>query len=295
MPRDFFFPEIQVHTVRSVVTDDYFTTIGMRVITGRGFASTDTAASAKVVVVNRTFAKRYLTDRAIIDRIANFADDDNVEFEVIGVVDDVLKHDVSDPPQPELYSLNRQMTSRTFDPNMGSLVIRTSGDPRAFVEPLRRIVHEQDPSLTLESVVTMEDRVSAALARPRLYATLLGTFAVCALVIASVGLFGLLSYAVAQRKREIAIRSALGATPGGVVRLILRQGFFVTIAGLAAGMVLSMAVIEYLATLLYGVTVHDAMSFVAVPLVIIGIASVASLVPAGRASRIDPMSTMRSV
>src|SRR5262249_9219335 len=112
--------EIQVHTVRSVITDDYFTAIGMRTVTGRGFTSGDTGAWSKVVGVNRAFARQYLTDRAIGDHVANFATDDNVEYEVIGVVDDVLKHSVSEPAQPEIFSINRQMSSRTFDPNLGS-------------------------------------------------------------------------------------------------------------------------------------------------------------------------------
>src|ERR1051326_18177 len=98
--------QIQVHTVRSVVTDDYFAAIRLRVVVGRAFTSADTAGSTKVLVVNRTFAKQYLTNRAIGDHVANFATDDNVEYEVIGVVDDVLKHAVSDLPQPEIYSLN---------------------------------------------------------------------------------------------------------------------------------------------------------------------------------------------
>jgi ABC-type antimicrobial peptide transport system permease subunit len=141
----------------------------------------------------------------------------------------------------------------------------------------------------------MEDRVATALARPRLYANLLGTFAASALVIASVGLFGLLSYSVGQRKREIAIRLALGATPGEIVRFVFRQAASVTIAGLVIGVGLSLALVGYLSTLLYGVTIHDGLSFVAVPLVIAIVASLATLSPAVRATRVDPMSTIRSV
>src|SRR5262249_40523568 len=151
------------------------------------------------------------------------------------------------------------------DANLGSLVVRTSGDPHAIVESLRRIAAEEDRSLTLESVVTMEDRLATALARPRLYANLLATFAASALVIASVGLFGLLSYSVTQRKREIAIRCALGATPGEIARFVLRQAASVTIAGLVLGIGSSLAVVGYLSTLIYGVTIHDALSFVSVP------------------------------
>ena len=224
----------------------------------------------------------------------NFARGDGVEFEVVGIVDDVLKRGVTETAQPEIYSVNRQMASATFNPDAGSIALRTSGDPRALIDSLRTIVREQDSSMAVSSILSMEDRVSRSLARPRLYAVLLTTFALTALGIASVGLFGVLSYNVAQRKREIAIRTALGALPRDVVRLILRQGFLLVIAGLAVGIFISFAAVKYLATLLYGVSPHDWLIFAAVSLAIMALALIACLVPALRAARTDPLIAMRS-
>jgi ABC-type antimicrobial peptide transport system permease subunit len=186
------------------------------------------------------------------------------------------------------------MSSTTFNPDAGSFAIRTSGDPRTVIEPLRSIVREQDPFMTVSSLHSMEDRVSSSLARPRLYAVLLTTFALSALIIASVGVFGVLSYTVAQRTREIAVRTALGARRGDVVRLVFRQGFVLVATGLALGLVVSFAAARYLSTLLYGIAPHDWFSFAAVSLTIAIIAFIACLVPALRAARTDPLIAMRS-
>jgi putative ABC transport system permease protein len=284
--------DVQVHTVRSVVSEDYFEAIGMKMIQGRSFNETD-GASSRTAVVNRTFANRYLSERAIGDRISNFATDDHKEFEVIGIVDDVLKRSVTTPPQPEIYSLDRQMDAVTFNPDMGSLVLRTGIDPRALIDPLKQIVAGTHPSLTVESIMTMEDRVSGSLSRPRFYAILLGLFAACSVLIAGVGLFGVLSYTVAQRTREIAVRIAIGAMPMDVITLVLRQGMFVTATGLAIGVGISLAFIEYLSTLLYGVTAYDLATFTGVPLAIALIAIAACIAPAVRAARIDPLAAMK--
>jgi putative ABC transport system permease protein len=287
--------EIQVHSVRSVVTERYFNALGMRVLEGRPFNSSDTATSPKVVLVSRAFARQYLSDTPIGDRISNFARGDGIPYEVIGIVDDVIRRGLSEPVQPEIYSLDRQMTTSTFNPNGGSLVLRTSGDPRALVDPLKSIVRELDPSMTLYSIMTMEDRLSTSLSRPRLYAVLLGTFALSALVIASVGLFGVLSYSVAQRTREIAIRTALGAAPRDIFRLVLKQGLTVTLVGLGAGFSTALALIRYLSTLLYGVTSHDWLTFTVVFVTIPLVALIACLLPALRAARIDPLTAMRAM
>ena len=142
--------------------------------------------------------------------------------------------------------------------------------------------------------MTMDDRVQTSLARPRLYAVLLGGFAAFAIVIAGVGLFGVLSYAVAQRTREIGIRMALGARPGDVARMVARQGLVVTVAGLTAGLGVAFVLVRSLSTFLYGVTAHDAGSFIAAPAVIIVVSAVACLVPVRRATRIDPLRALRS-
>jgi putative ABC transport system permease protein len=285
---------VQVHAVRSVVTHDFFAVMGMRVGEGRAFDQRDTAISPKVVLVNRTFARQYLSDTPIGDRISNFAQGDAVEFEVIGILDDVRRRGLNEPPQPEIYSLNLQMTPRTFNPNFGSFVFRTSSDPHSLIDALKTIVHETDPSLTLRSILTMEDRLASSLARPRLYAVLSSAFAVSALIIASAGLFGVLSYTVTQRQRELAVRTALGARSGDIVRLVLREAVVLVGVGLTLGIAASLASVTYLSSLLYGVSPDDWINVAAVSLLTAGVALLACLIPALRAARVDPLLAMRS-
>ena len=284
----------QVHTTRSVVNDQYFATIGMRMVKGRAFSEADTASSPKVVVVNRMFAALYLSDKPLGEKVSNFATADGVEFEVIGIVDDILKRGLGNPAQPEIYSLDRQMTATTFNPDGASLVIRTAGDPHAMVAAIRRVVLAQDPSLTPYSVLTMEDRLSGSLAKPRLYALLFSVFAVSALLVAGIGLFGTLSYTVTQRRREIAVRTAVGARRIDIVRMVLRQGLALVLVGVATGLLVSIATTKYLSTLLYGVSVYDAWTLLIVPVVIIGASLLACIIPALRAANTDPLITLRS-
>src|SRR5262249_4237919 len=163
----------------------------------------------------------------------------------IGIVEDVLDKGLTDPAQPQIYSLARQT------PEIGvpsSFIVRTTGDSRLVLDPLKAMVHDIGPSLVLDRIATLLDRVSSSLAKPRLYAILLGTFGASSLLISGVGLFGVLSYNVAQRTREFAVRTALGAKPSDVVGLILRQAMIITFAGLAVGIWTAVAFIQYIST-----------------------------------------------
>ncbi len=147
--------------------------------------------------------------------------------------------------------------------------------------------------LSVSSVASVEQRLLTSLAQPRLYAVLLGAFAGCAVVIAAVGLFGVLSYSVSQRTRELAIRTALGGGRGEIVRLVLRQGLSVTLGGIAAGMLASAWLTRVLSTQLYGVTAHDPLTFVLVPLLLLAVGTLACVLPARRAAQLDPQRTLR--
>jgi putative ABC transport system permease protein len=264
----------------------------MRVAYGRVFTDADTTTSAPVVVVNRAFARKYLTDRPVGEHLpVDFGNGVN-EAEVVGVVDDVHHRSVTDPPSPELYnSYLQQVQGIPFD--QPTLVIRTTARPAELVPTLRALVHQQDPSLAFDAISTMEDLVSSSLAQPRLYAVLLATFAVFALTIAGVGLFGVLAYMVAQRSREIGVRTALGARPRDIVNLVVRQGLAIVLAGLAVGLAVAFAVVKSLSTFLYGVTTYDALSFTAVPIVLLLVAGLACLIPARRAASVDPVRVLR--
>ncbi|MBI4474518.1 MAG: ABC transporter permease [Acidobacteria bacterium] len=288
--------EIRVNGVQRVVSDDYFAALGMRLAAGRSFEASDTAASPHVVVVNQSFARKYLDDSAVGDRFRDFLSEGKAQIEVIGVVDDVKQRSVTDPSVPEVYISYRQMVSGQQIPwtTQPSIVVRTAGEPREFIPLLKSKVRERDSSLVPESIMTMEERLSLSLARPRLYAMLFGVFAVFAVVIAAVGLFGVLCYSVGQRSRELAVRAALGARPRDIVRLVVAQGLGVTLAGLVIGLWSSFALVQYLTKFLYGVPDYDAISFLAVSAVVGIVAIAASAAPAWGASRVDPMQVLRS-
>jgi putative ABC transport system permease protein len=285
---------IAVQASPRIVSPRAFSAMGMRIIAGRGFTDADTASSQPVVIVNRTFARRYLGDSPVGARLPmGVGYQDGVEGVVAGVVEDTRSLTAVDPPQPEMYFSYRQFKGR-LPVAVVTLVVRTNGDPAALASALRTVIREADPGLVAEAVRTMEDSLRLGLARPRLYAVLLAGFAVCALLIAGVGLFGVLSYTVAQRSREIAVRSALGASPQAVVRLVVRQGLTVTVAGIATGLAASLILTDTLSKFLFGVTPRDPLTFLLVPVLLVVVAGVACFVPARRAAAVDPVSVLRS-
>lgn len=287
--------EADVNAMQRVVSPGYFAALGLRVIEGRPLAAADTMTSRQVIVVDRSFAAKYLGPRPLGALVPNLGmcRGDNDRWEVVGVVDDMRQGSVFDAAQAELFMPYAQVGCAGAVPDP-ILVIRTSGNPGPFAAVLRSLLREHAPGLALDSVMTMEERVMTNLARPRLYAVVLAGFGAFALAIAGVGLFGVLSYSVAQRSREIGVRTALGATPRHIVGLVFRQAFAVTVAGVAAGLWVSFTLVRYASALLYGVTTHDAISFFAVPVALACVAALACAIPARRAARIDPIKTLRA-
>jgi putative ABC transport system permease protein len=195
--------------------------------------------------------------------------------------------------QPEVYYSYRQM-GRRLPVQTITLLTRSSGDPGAAATVLRTAVREADQRLVADVVMPLEQRLMTTLARPRMYAVLLGGLAAFAAIIAAVGLFGVLSYSVSLRSRELAIRSALGATRGDLLRSVLRQGLTVAIAGVVVGTIAAAWLAGALSTQLYGVTPHDTVTFLTVPIALIVVATMACLMPAVRAARLDPLRVLRS-
>jgi ABC-type antimicrobial peptide transport system permease subunit len=214
------------------------------------------------------------------------------------VVDDTARHDVTDAPQPEVYYVvSRQPGAISQQRILASdlhLVVRASDDPRAIVPSLRAIVQTAAPAAPLESIMTMRDRVADSLSKPRLYAVLLGTFAAFALAIAGVGLFGVLSYSVAQRAREIGVRTALGAQVRDIVGLVVGQSMAIAGAGLIVGLIASFWLTRALQKFLYGVTPHDVVSFAGVGAILTVVAAIASVVPARARRGVDPVKVLRA-
>jgi predicted permease len=287
---------VPVQASPRIVSAKSFSALGMRVVAGRGFSESDTESSPPVTVVNRVFANRYLHGDAVGTKIPlglGYMDSDK-DATIVGVVDDVRYVGSNDATQPEMYYSYRQLDARLSVPVV-TLLVRTQRDPAALAGALRSAVREADGTLVSEAVMTMEDRMLVGLARPRLYMILLGGFAAFALTIAAVGLFGVLSYSVAQRSREIAVRSALGASPAQILSLVLRQGLTIAGAGIVVGIAAAVVLARSMATFLYGIAALDAVTFVAVPLVVFVVAGFACIAPAWRAARLDPLSVLRGV
>ncbi|PYR62123.1 MAG: hypothetical protein DMF91_07845 [Acidobacteria bacterium] len=283
--------QVDAQAMDRIVSSEYFAVMRLRLVAGRTLTDADVATSRPVVVVNRSFAQKYLSDRPIGETIP-VGPDAHSDSEVVGIVEDMRQGEISDAPQSEIFRSYRQASMQpSSDP---LFILRTSDDPVAHVATLRSLVRSEDASLALDSVMTMEERVVNSLARPRLYAVLLTTFAVFALVIAGVGLFGVLSYSVAQRSREIGVRTALGATTGDIVRLVLRQAAVATLGGVGIGLWASYAAVRAVSKLLYGVSAHDSVSFIVVPIVLACVAAIACVVPARRAARVDPLRALRA-
>jgi putative ABC transport system permease protein len=279
-----------------LVSQRYFATLALRVTAGRGFAATDDAAAPVAVVVNESFARRYLGASPLGATLPVVGygpmDAPPLESTVVGVVEDVRYVTGTRPSQPELYYDYRQLRGR-LPVQTVTLLLRTPGDLSALVAPLRTIVHDSDRRLVADAIQPLDERLRAALAKPRLYAAVMMAFAAFAMAIAAAGLFGTLSYAVSQRARELAIRAALGAGRAEVFALVLRQGLLVSAAGAVAGLVGSASLTGLLSAQLYGIAPHDTTTFVVVPLILLVVGSVASLTPALRAARLDTLRVLR--
>jgi putative ABC transport system permease protein len=286
---------VRVQASPRIVSPRYFSVLGIRAVSGRTFSETDTETSQPVVVVNETFAKRYLGSTPLgakVPIVAYAQRDDSPEASVIGVVRDVQYVTSRERVQPEMYYSYRQMGYRLPVPAV-TLLARTTGGTAAAAAAIRSAVREADRQLVADLVMPLDQRVLSTLARPRLYAVVLGGFAAFALIIAVVGLVGVLSYSVAQRARELAIRSALGARQHDLLLLILRQGLGVTMVGLAGGLVASVWLTGLVSTQLYGVQPHDLVTFVSTSVLLLAVGAAASLMPARRAARTDPLRVLR--
>jgi putative ABC transport system permease protein len=214
------------------------------------------------------------------------------DTEIVGIVANVLKDGLDREPQPEMYTAsggqNFPMPAQAF------VMIRTAGDPLALAPELRRLVRDVDSRAAIDGIGSLSGKLSASVAQPRFAALLLALFAALGLAVAATGLYGVLSYSVTERRREIGVRAALGATRGTLINLVLRQGLAFTVAGLALGLLAAAGASQFLSSLLFGVTPYDAVAFAIAPAVLIVVALVACLVPAWRAAAVDPAEALRA-
>ena len=285
--------EVVARALHYVVTPGYAEALGLRKIEGRLFEPNDSTSPIQEMVVNEAFVKSYMNDGRPIAgrRYLGLMAEPKITTEIVGVVGSVLKDGLDREARPEIYFVHSKERGITREIN---LVIRTHGDPAAFVPTLRSIVRNIEPTAALGEAGTLASRVSASVAQPRFATAILAVFGALALTLAATGLYGVLSYSVSQRRREIGIRSALGATRANVIALVLRQGLTATVAGLAVGVVASALGTRLLQPLLFGIRPLDLPSFALMPLILLIVAIVACLVPARRAAATDPAITLRS-
>ncbi len=280
-----------------MVSADFFRALGVRILAGRSFSSQDRAGSPLVFVASQTFVKQYFPGENPIGKQITFgwtrdtaADGHQVRTagEIVGVVPDLERSGPAVPPVPAIYADFEQIPVTDI-----SLLVRSTADPRQVMNAGKAAIRTLDPDLPVFGVQTMDAALSQSVAEPRFYAVLLASFAGIALVLAGLGLYGVIAYSVSQRTRELGIRIALGAGQRRVVGMVLQQGAMLIAAGLVIGLALAAAGGKLLSAELFGVTPHDSVTFVTVPALLALVAIAATWVPARRAARVDPLVAMR--
>ena len=274
----------------TVVGADYFRTMNIGLLRGRVFTEHDTANSPQVMVVSNAFVRQYFPNEEPIGRRIVFDGNDKTAREIVGVVADVRRNGLDVNVQPEMYVSHVQKPERRLN-----VVIRTEAeDALQLAQAARAEVKAFDPNQIIWRTQTLDQLLSTSVAPRRFNMLLLGIFAGVALVLAAVGLYGVMSYSVSWRTREIGIRMALGARRADVLRLVVRQGMTMTLIGLALGLVGAFSISRVLRGLLHGVSPTDPLTFVAVSIVLLAVALLACLVPARRATRVDPIIALRT-
>lgn len=271
------------------ITPDYFDAMGLELVSGRAFTPSDDGEAPRIIIVNETLEDAYFDGQAVGKRL-NVNDPENpVWREVVGVVRDIKNFGIRADSRNAMYLPYAQAPS----PFMFT-VVRTSGEVEAMVNPVRSVVAELDPGVALALVQPMEERVSSSLATDRFTTSLLGGFAVAAMLLAIVGLYGVVSYTVSMRMREMGVRIALGAPLAEIRTLVLRWAFRLVALGIVLGAVGAVGVSGLLESLLFGVGATDPLTFAAVAGLMVVAALLASLVPAIRATRVDPIEVLKS-
>jgi putative ABC transport system permease protein len=271
------------------VSPDYFQTMKIPVLSGRGYDGRDTVDGAKVAIVNQAFARRFFPNGDPIGKRVGFGCEEGLCRTIVGVVGNVKQESITADVAPEIYLPFSQMTM-----NGMTLFLRTNtGNPTDLARALRSEVLAIDKNQPVFDVKTLNQRVVETIAASRSLMFLFSGFALLAMVLAAVGIYGIISYSVSQRTREIGIRMALGARATDVLRMVLKSGMMLVLTGIVIGVAGAMALTRFLATLLFGVTPTDTLTFVVVSVVLVTIALLACLVPARRATKVDPLEALR--
>ena len=273
-----------------LVTPDYFETVRTALVEGRGFGNGD---PKQTVVVSRNLAERAWPGQAAVGRqlAANPWGGGNQPFEVIGVVEDVHYSNLSEPPEEAIYFDAKGWAWTDWEV---LLAVRVDTDPSALIAPIRDVIRSMDSEIPMAEARPWKDYVRDHLATNRFALMLIGLFAIVAAALAAIGLYGVLSYSVSQRTKEMGIRIALGSERSDILRLVLRQGMALAVTGVVLGVLGAVGLTRFLSTFLYGVTATDPQTFIVIAGGLSIVAAVACYLPARRATRLDPMSVLRT-
>jgi putative ABC transport system permease protein len=269
------------------------------IVRGRGVSEQDTASNAWVVVINQAMAKRYWPNQDPIGQAIKFDDSpDEKPRQIVGIVQDVKQFSLTEPAEPEAFVPYQQFSSR-IDPRWTearvhkSIIIRTHADPQALMQSMRRVIAGLAPESAIFGMTTVERTISQSATDWRFLSQVLELFAGIALLLAVIGIYGVISYSVGERRHELGLRMALGAQRGQVLGLVLRQAMALSLVGVMIGVAGSFVATPLLAKFLYGVKAHDLLTLVLVSSLLMAVTSVASYVPARNATKIDPMQALR--
>jgi putative ABC transport system permease protein len=268
-------------------TPGFFEAMRIPLLRGRTFTERDIADAQRVVIINQTVADRYFPHQDPIGKILRNSRE-MIPMQIVGVVADVRFSSLSTPKFEEMYLPYQQAPWMAM-----TIVVRSSSAQQPLVSAVREKITELDPDLPLTDIRPMEKVVSVSVAQPRLLTGLVGVFAGIALLLAAVGIYGVMAYSVAQRSHEMGLRMALGAVPGDIFRLVVGQGLRLVLVGIGIGFLASLGLTRLLSTLLYGTSANDPVTFAAVALVLLAVALAACYIPARRATRVDPLVALR--
>lgn len=281
-------PGEELVTAVSTITSGYFKAMGIPLVKGRIFDANDVTGRPQVTIINEALSKQFFPNTNPVGQRLFVQWGRQTPYEIVGVVGDVKQQGLDKAAMPTVYFTYSQ------EPNtLATMVVRTSADPMRIARAVQDQIHDFDKDQAIADIQTMDTLVSRSVARPRFQSVLLGTFAGLALLLASIGIFGVMSYSVTQRTHEIGIRMALGAERGQVVRLVVGQAFTIAIFGAVGGVAGAFALTRFLRTLLFEVSATDAATFIVLPIVMCAAALAASYLPARRAAQVDPISALR--
>ncbi len=290
--RDAPTPESQPRADFQRVSEDYFKTIGVPILKGRGIAGTDRDEAPKIAVINKTMAAHVFPGEDPIGKrigVSGNQPDEIVWLTIVGISGDVRQYGIANPPVDQIY-----LSLRQYPGLATACLVRTQSEPLALTRTVREAVHSIGPEQPVDRFRTLEDLQTSALDMPRLTAILLAAFALLALVITATGIAGVISFTVGQRRQEFGIRMALGALPGGVLRMVLGQGMRLVLLGLAIGVACAFGLSRLFSSMLYETTPTDPPTYLAVAAVLALVAAVSCFVPARRATTVDPMVALRN-